>query len=249
MLLFRWLLKERVAPALKAQLDLSISAQPNETTCGPTCLHAVYNYFDDPISLHQVIEEVEALNEGGTLAVYLACHALRRGYSARIFTYNLHVFDPTWFIKPGVDLAEKLRLQAAAKGDPKLCHAIEGYLEYLRLGGRLSFRDLTAKLIREPLKKGRPIITGLSATYLYRNVREIGPTNTEDDILGTPVGHFVVLCGYDKAQREILVADPMSPNPLSETQFYSESIERVLGAIFLGVVTYDANLLIIDRDS
>lgn len=240
--------KVRVAPELKAQLDFSISAQPNETTCGPTCLHAVYNYFDDPIDLDEVIREVEALGEGGTLAVYLACHALRRGYSARIYTYNLHVFDPTWFTTPGVDIGEKLKLQAAAKGDAKLCHAIEGYLEYLRLGGKLYFRDLTAKLIRESLKKGRPIITGLSATYLYRSVREIGSTNTEDDILGTPVGHFVVLCGYDKAQREVLVADPMTPNPFSETHFYSESIERVLGAILLGVVTYDANLLVIDRN-
>lgn len=234
---------------MKAHLDFNISAQPNETTCGPTCLHAVYNYFDDAISLEQVIREVEALSDGGTLAVYLACHALRRGYSAKIYTYNLHAFDPTWFQTPNVDIAEKLRLQAAAKGDPKLGNAIEGYLEYLRLGGKLLFRDLTAKLIREPLKKGQPIITGLSATYLYHSIREIGATNTEDDILGTPVGHFVVLCGYDKGQREILVADPMTPNPFSQTQYYSESIERVLGAILLGVVTYDANLLIIDKES
>ncbi len=232
---------------MKSQLDFSISAQPTETTCGPTCLHAVYNYFEDTISLEQVIDEVDALGDGGTLAVYLACHALRRGYTARIYTYNLQVFDPTWFVSRDVDLAAKLRAQMDAKPDAKLRHAIQGYLEFLRLGGELLFRDLTAKLVREPLKKRRPIITGLSATYLYRSVREIGSTNMEDDIRGTPVGHFVVLCGYDKAQREVLVADPMIPNPFSKTQFYHESIERVLGAIFLGVVTYDANLLVIDK--
>ncbi|MCB9857900.1 MAG: hypothetical protein H6818_19630 [Phycisphaerales bacterium] len=232
---------------MKSQLNFSILAQPTETTCGPTCLHAVYNYFDDAIPLDQVIEEVDALGEGGTLAVYLACHALRRGYSAKIYTYNLHVFDPTWFNRPGVDIAEKLQAQSRAKPDPKLRGAIEGYLEFLHLGGKLRFRDLTAKLIREPLKMGRPIITGLSATYLYHSIREIGLTNTEDDILGTPVGHFVVLCGYDKIKRDVLVADPLTPNPFSETQIYAESIERVLGAILLGVVTYDANLLIIDR--
>jgi len=234
---------------LKAQLDFSISAQPNETTCGPTCLHAVYNYYEDTIPLDRVIEEVDALGEGGTLAVYLACHALRRGYSATIYTYNLHVFDPTWFAVRGVDIAEKLRAQADAKPDPKLRGAIAGYLEFIRLGGELRFRDLTAKLIREPLKQGLPIVTGLSATYLYRSVREIGATNTEDDIRGTPVGHFVVLCGYDKSQREVVVADPLATNPFSHTHFYSESIERVLGAILLGVVTYDANLLIIEQKS
>ena len=239
--------RERIIPALKSQLDFSISAQPTETTCGPTCLHAVYKYFEDSISQEQVIEEVDALGEGGTLAVYLACHALRRGYSAKIYTYNLQVFDPTWFASRDIDLSAKLRAQMDAKPDAKMQHAIMGYLEFLRLGGELLFRDLTAKLIREPLKRSRPIITGLSATYLYRSMREIGATNTEDDIRGTPVGHFVVLCGYDKTEREVLVADPMIPNPYSKTQIYPESIERVLGAIFLGVVTYDANLLVIDK--
>ena len=35
-----------------------------------------------------------------TLAVLLGCHALRRGYEATIYTFNLQVFDPTWFEEP-----------------------------------------------------------------------------------------------------------------------------------------------------
>ena len=76
-------------------LDFDINKQPDNTTCGPTCLHAVYRYYNDSISLQEVISEVSLLEEGGTLAVYLACHALRRGYKTTIFPYNLQIFDPT----------------------------------------------------------------------------------------------------------------------------------------------------------
>ena len=59
---------------------LKILTQPDDSTCGPTSLHAVYQYFDDDISLDQVIAEVSFLQEGGTLAVMLGCHALQ-GYA------------------------------------------------------------------------------------------------------------------------------------------------------------------------
>ncbi|MCI0655805.1 MAG: cysteine peptidase family C39 domain-containing protein, partial [Acidobacteria bacterium] len=79
----------------KKERRLEIQRQPDDTTCGPTCLHAVYRYHGDEIPLAQVIQEVPAEPGGGTHAVCLACHALRRGYRARIYTYNLQAFDPT----------------------------------------------------------------------------------------------------------------------------------------------------------
>ena len=75
-----------------------------DSTCGQTCLHAVYHFFDDPIALERVVAEVEPLEAGGTLAANLARHALRRGYAATIYTYNLRVFDPTWFDRSGRNL-------------------------------------------------------------------------------------------------------------------------------------------------
>ena len=83
------------------RLQLEILPQPNDTTCGPTCLHAVYRYLGEELPLHQVIAETQALQEGGTLAVMLGCHALRRGFDVAIDTFNLQVFDPTWFDASG----------------------------------------------------------------------------------------------------------------------------------------------------
>jgi len=227
------------------KLHLDISVQPDDITCGPACLHSVYDYYGDSISLQQVIKEVKSLKGGGTLAVLLANHALRRGYRATIYTYNLNVFDPTWFTGEG-SLAEKLEAQAATKNDEKLAFATQGYLEFLERGGALLFEDLTIGLIRNFLKKSIPILTGLSSTYLYRSMRENPDNNLDDNIGGTPSGHFVVLCGYDKEQREVLVADPYKMNPVSNDHYYMVSIARLLGAVLLGILTHDANLLIIE---
>jgi hypothetical protein len=117
---------------------------------------------------------------------------------------------------------------------------------FLRRGGELRFEELTTALVRKYLARNIPILTGLSATYLYGSAREFGPNGRPDDIRGKPAGHFVVLCGYDRDTREVLVADPLQKNPLSGTNQYTVSIDRVICAILLGILTYDANLLIIE---
>lgn len=223
-----------------------ILPQPCDNTCGPTCLHAIYRHYGDEMPLEQVVAEVPFLESGGTLGVLLACHALARGYHARIYTYNLQMFDPTWF-RPGVsDLPERLAEQLQRKqGDARLSMATPAYQEFLDRGGELRLEDLTTTLIRKYLKRGMPVLCGLSSTFLYRTARESPPTFDPDDVGGDPAGHFVVLYGYDAETREVQVADPLHTNPMAGRLFYSVSIDRVICAVLLGIVTYDANLLII----
>jgi hypothetical protein len=227
------------------RLPLETLPQPDETTCGPTCLHAVYRYWDEPEPLEQVIARNYRMEHGGTYAVYLACDALRKGYRATIYTYNLLVFDPTWF-RPGIDIAERLRRQLELKTERRRFEQVTpGYLEFLSLGGRLRFIDLSAELVYRILRRGFPIITGLSSTYLYHAAREYGPDDIKDDIRGTPSGHFVVIAGYEAARRRVLIVDPYQPHPYGDTHEYWIGIDRVVGAILLGIVTHDANLLIV----
>src|SRR5690606_34001238 len=126
-------------------------------TCGPTCLHAVYRFYGEQLSLPEVISQAGRLENGGTLAVLLGCHALQRGYRARIYTFNLQVFDPTWFAADGVDLRAKLLAQQEVKDHPRLHAATQAYIEFLDLGGELRMEVLTAGLIRKYLKRGVPI--------------------------------------------------------------------------------------------
>jgi hypothetical protein len=230
---------------MDVELPIAIQSQPDDTTCGPTSLHAVLNYYGEQISLEDIVGEIRMLDEGGTLAVFLACAALRRGYHATIYTYNLQMFDPSWFKSNDTDISSKLRAQAREKTSVKLRHATEGYLDFIRLGGKLRFVDLTTGLIRGIIRRKLPILTGLSSTYLYHDKREFGPNDDADDIRGKPAGHFVLLTGYHRQGRTVLVTDPLAPNPAAPTQIYPVNIDRVICAILLGVLTYDANLLVI----
>ena len=175
----------------------------------------------------------------------LGCDALRRGYSAVIYTFNLVIFDPTWFRNADVNLVEKLSAQKLLKDDPKLQAASDAYIEFLKLGGVIRMQDLTGALIRKYLKCSVPIIAGLSSTYLYQAPREIGIDCRTDDLNGLPCGHFVVLSGYDHVERQVLVADPYLANPISQSHHYAVPLDRAICSILLGIVTYDSNLLII----
>lgn len=227
------------------RLPIHILPQPDETTCGPTCLHAVYAFWGEAQALPEVIARTGKMEHGGTLAVFLACDALRHGYSATIYTYNLNVFDPTWFVKSGVDIAERLKLQQAIKMDYRLQHATTGYLEFLKLGGKLRLFDLNAGLLHGLLRRRLPIITGVSSTYLYRVAREYGAEDIADDVRGSPSGHFIVIAGYDRARQQVLVMDPYALNPYGKALEYWLSVDRIIGAVLLGIVTHDANLLVI----
>lgn len=236
---------------MTTRLCVDIPAQPTETSCGPTCLHAVYRYYGDDIALATVIEQTRALREGGTLDAFLAQHALERGYAATIYMHNLAIFDPSWKELPPQAVIGKLRAQLAARGPdhPKLAVATRGYIDFLQAGGRLTMADLTGKLLRKYLTRGVPILTGLSSTWLYRTPRERDDT-TFDDLAGTASGHFVVLSGYDRARREVWLADPYAGNPFdAEARVYPVGIERLIAAVLLGVVSFDCNLLVIEPAS
>lgn len=229
-------------------IPIVIHTQPDDSTCGPTSLHAVYRYFKDNIPLSDVIKEVPYLDEGGTLEVLLGSHALQRGYRARIYTYNLHIFDPTWVSLPNEGIIEKLEKQLEFKQGSKFVRATEAYIEFLKLGGELRLTDLTKGLLRKYFEKGIPLLTGLSATYLYQGAREYSDEEGNsfyDDIRGYPMGHFVVLCGFAEDQKHIVVADPYRENPYFKDNYYEVSLSRLLNSIMLGMATFDANLLAI----
>lgn len=228
-------------------LRFDIKAQPDEVTCGPTCLHSLYQYYGDKIPLKDVIREVKSLKTGGTLAVMLGNHALKRGYRAHIYTYNLNVFDPTWFRHSSRKIVSYLRKQMEFKYKRRKLHvASMAYIKFLEAGGRVHNDELDETLIKSYLKKGIPILTGLSATYLYKTPREIPQFDIYDSVKGEPAGHFVVITGYDEEKNSVYLADPMEPNPLGKGQVYSVNFVRLINSIMQGIVTYDANLLIIE---
>ncbi len=231
-------------------IELLIDNQPDDETCGPTSLRAVYNYYQHPVSLTNIIQEVEQSHSGGTLASLLGKHALANGFETTIYINNLTIFDPSWFDNGYASralLLQKIMAQMKYKRAKKLMQAMSSYTSYLELGGEIRFCTIDVKLLNAYFRQNIPIITGLSATYLYDCPREYWRNNraSYDDIRGTPCGHFVVLCGYDAHTKKVTIADPHRANPLSHDNYYQVSSDRLINAIMLGVLTYDATLLVI----
>lgn len=231
-----------------AKLDVTVSKQPDDESCGITCLQAIYNHYGVETTLEDLKSRIEHWQTGGTVSVNLARNALGMGFAAEIYTYNVKIFDPTWKGLDAKELERKLKQRQRKIRSKKQKKVIGFYLDFLRKGGTLRFDDLDEALFDRLFGDARPkpIICGLSATYLYQTSRETAD-NVEDDIVGQPVGHFVVVSGWDSRSRTVTISDPLRKNPISETGIYRLPFTKFSNAVMLGILTYDENLLVISR--
>jgi hypothetical protein len=243
-------LDERTEPGARAAHELNVQRylQPDDVTCGPTCLRKVYAFYGLQVGLDEIIASLERNEDGGTLAVFLGISALRRGFRARIYSYDLRIFDPTWARLSPAELAEKIHARIPFLTDAKRLRAAQAYLHFLRLGGEIGFAELTPALLKSIIDREHPILAGLSATYLYRYSRErwdpITRKPVDDDVRGDPTGHFVVVSGYEQWGRRLVVLDPFEQIPIEPgDEKLVVDADRLTNAILLGDVTYDAVLL------
>ena len=224
-------------------LKVTRHEQPDDVTCGAACLAQVYGYhgLDKPIDA--IVSETPHNRDGGTFIPFLGVGALKNGFGATAYPFGARVFDPTWRRLPTNELEAKLRARRDAVTSGKIRLSIDSYLSFFELGGKVVFRDLSKELVIRHLRHGRPVITGLSATYLYRQPRELD--DQSDDVRGFPVGHFVVVSGYDPVTDRFALRDPARDIPFSRTGRYSVPAERLVSAVLLGDVTFDAVLLVV----
>ena len=229
------------------ELPLQRFLQPDDVTCGPTCLRKVYSFYGLDLSHDEVIASLERNEDGGTLAVFLGIAALQRGFHARIYSYDLKIFDPTWFALPPDRLAAKLRARFPYLTDARRLSAAQAYARFMQMGGEMCFDELTPSLLKRIIDREHPVLAGLSATYLYRYSREAWDPGTgratDDDVRGEPTGHFVVISGYEHWGRRLVVRDPFEHLPDGADGRLLVDAERLTNAILLGDVTYDAVLL------
>jgi hypothetical protein len=235
------------APLRARELSVQHFVQPDDVTCGPTALRKVYDFYGVDVDFEDVRDSLERNEDGGTLAVFLGMAALRRGFEARLYAYDPRIFDPTWHILARDALVGKIRARFPYLRDAKRRGAAMAYVRFLQMGGELAFDELTPALLRSIIDRGHPILAGLSATHLYGFSRERWDEATgrlvDDDVAGDPTGHFIVISGYDESGRRLTVLDPSEHVPASADGRVRVGAERLINAILLGDVTYDAVLL------
>ncbi|HEX8360414.1 MAG TPA: hypothetical protein VF613_09915 [Longimicrobium sp.] len=234
----------RVAHELRVQRFL----QPDDSTCGPTCLRKVYDFYGLEVDAEAVLGEIDRNEDGGTLAVFLGIAGQRRGFRARIYSYDLQIFDPSWAALPRDELMEKIHSRFPYLKDSKRLRAARAYLDFLEMGGEIViFEELTPALLKGIIDREHPVLAGLSATYLYRFRRERWIPETDalvdDDEAGDPTGHFIVIVGYEHWGRRFSLRDPSRHVPASDEGRVVVDAQRLINAILLGDATYDAVLL------
>ncbi len=47
-----------------SELDFDIARQPDDISCGATCLHAIYRFFGEAIDFAEVVSGIPTLAEG-----------------------------------------------------------------------------------------------------------------------------------------------------------------------------------------
>jgi hypothetical protein len=242
--------EDRVTPHGRIAHELRVQRffQPDDVTCGPTCLRKVYDFYGIHVDIDDVIGEIDRNEDGGTLAVFLGMAAMRRGLRGRIFSYDLQIFDPTWAALSRGALAGRIEARLPHLRDTQRLRAAHAYLDFLRIGGEISvMEELTPVLLKEIIDREHPLLVGLSATYLYRFARERWDPATgqlvDDDVAGAPTGHFIVVVGYEHFGRRFSLRDPSRHIPDSEEGRLVVDAQRLINAILLGDATHDAVLL------
>lgn len=229
----------------RVHLGVPVLTQPDDVSCGPTCLTQVLAHHGEARSFSDIEAHVERNPDGGTLGVHLGRAALELGYRVTLYSCNLRVLDPTWAGLSADALESKLAARADVVRDARLAHVARAYVDFLHHGGEVEFDDFDRALLVRLLRQRDPVIAGLSATYLYGTSREDPMTNLPDDVGGEPAGHFVVIDGYHDGGRRFEVLDPYPQNPFASTTRYQVDAGRLMNAILLGDVTYDGVLVVV----
>lgn len=210
--------------------------QPDDTSCGPTALHAIYKYYGLDIPLNTVISELEGYSTlEGTYDAMIGVDALKRGFQVNIFVYNLRIFDPSW--KYDESITEKLYTMKARLSDPRLIKSVEWFIRFSEMGGHIV---ISSPLINA-LTAEHPVICGLSATHLY-NCRRENPITNEYDEFGSPVGHYVVTDAHF-GDTSVPIYDPYGDRSRIRKIEYIMPINAVIESIMLGTLTYDGSVI------
>jgi len=227
--------------AQSLRLPVPRQVQPDDVSCGPTALSSVLRFYGAALDLPAVRAATPVNPDGGTLAPHLGSAALVLGYQVRAHPLALGIFDPTWRDLPPAELRDRLDRRTLLLPDGRTRRVHQAWRAFLDAGGQVVLGELRAGELVAALDRGHPLICGLSVTWLYQQARERAADNEPDDIGGEPVGHFVVVCGYEDSGRSFVVADPWPQPPFAQNDgLYVVSRRRLTQAILLGDATHDA---------
>ncbi|MBN1900523.1 hypothetical protein JW926_04265 [Candidatus Sumerlaeota bacterium] len=224
------------------KLDIAPEIQPDDISCGLSCLKMVLDYYDQEQDMQALSEICPPLYDIGLFDSQLGKTAIDLGFDVTIYTYNYRIFHPIWNRLHLSDLIGKLVIKQACAMTPHQALSARHYIEYLQKGGELLFYPLSKELILAHLDQEIPVIAALDMSFLYDCVAFY------DEFSEYRATHFVIIHGYDPKRNVFHVCDPWHSIPIPhENGRYAVDADRVINAIFLGQDRNDSSLIVIRK--
>jgi hypothetical protein len=197
-------------------------------TCGPTSIQQILRYYGIEISLKEIMDGMILFDKGGTSSDgAIGDYLLKQGFSVKIYTIDTKTFDPSWFKLSKKELLKKLKKSyKISKGFKK--YSYKGFISFLKHGGKIEFKAITLKEIKDYLKRIYPIMAGVDDSLLY-GLKRSRKTFYDDDMRGKVWGHELVIAGYKK--DKLFVVDPFPMNTFSRNGKYFVYAEKLLANI------------------
>lgn len=214
-------------------------SQTSEINCGPTALAQLLSYYGAELTPEK-IETKTVMAKNGTLDGYLGQAAAVFGYKTKITPQNMFVFDPTWYKLPQDKLTEKLQKFRETAKDKDVRFSIDGYLGFLKAGGKIEFKILSKELLARKTAK-HPILIGFCLNCIYNDERPMAPDQ------GYRYTHFVIINGYDPKSDKFSIVDPYHTIPFAKSGRYKVKSDKLIQAMLLAEAMRDCTIIEIEN--
>lgn len=204
----------------KTEYKINHQYQPTNTTCSPTALSMLLDYYGKYFSVDDISRKVpQVKNEKGenfgTINQQMATWCLSLGFDVALYTADIQVIDQSWRDLSKKEVIKRLEARKTGLKVPSLGELwndayCQSYIDFLEADGDLSIVPfITSQLLYDLIENG-PILPLVCFNTLYGTGRTSNygeKESTPDDINGKAWNHSIVIYGNDE-EGNFQIADP-----------------------------------------
>lgn len=182
-----------------------IRQEPHSVECGLVALEMIYSFYGMPQGMDNLRKELPTV-EVGTYGPQLGLNFIKHGLITEIITHNPRLVEKIDRNLSQTELLEKFRQKSQTLKDDSDKLAIRYFIEFMENKGIVTVKIPTIEVLREQLKKGRPVIASLTNAPIYkRNIADLEgkPFNyTFHAVVTTGLGNGVVYINDPYAEED-----------------------------------------------
>lgn len=162
--------------------------------CGIACLAMLIRYYGFNKDVKEIKRTIKVYEGVGTYAPQLGIYLIKNNFKVEIITMNPFLFVKRMENKSQEFLLKHLEKVYKNAKKIKFKRPVRFFIEFIKLGGKLTVRVPTVKDIQEEIENKRPLIALITSNFLRGDKPKFN-------------FHFNVITGID--EKYIYVNDPL----------------------------------------